>query len=53
MKRSSLLHSVTSCPVLGNQSPTQNRQLQPYRQPCQPLYRFTRPNLMYSKTSLL
>ena len=52
MKCSSLLHSVTSCPVLANQSPTQNRQLQPYRQPYQPPRRFTRPNLMYSNNSL-
>ena len=52
MKCSSLLHSVTSCPVLANQSPTQNRQLQPYRQPYQQPHRFTRPNLMYSNYSV-
>ena len=52
MKCSSLLHSVTSCPVLANQSPIQNRQLQPYRQPYQPPHRFIRPNLMYSNYSV-
>ena len=51
MKCSSLIH-CHKLSVLAEQSPTQNRQLQQYRQPYQPPHRFTRPSLMYSNNSV-